>query len=158
MRRGSQVRAVASAVVVVAIVGIVAYSVLPLWKTADVAVPPDDASPEQVVTAYLDALNQHDCGTAKAVATRHFAEHARSWCTDVSSLAHLLIHQSRPVTPDEVGLAPPAQAVEVWVRFDLTWRLFHGDPLTPDGTTYWGYVLERDSADAPWRINDEGDA
>ena len=49
--------AFAVAVVVVVVAATVAYFLLPPLQTAYVAVPPSDATPERVITAYLDALD-----------------------------------------------------------------------------------------------------
>ena len=51
---------------------------------ADVPAPPDDATPEQVVQAYADAVHAGDCDTAQALV----ADRSQSWCgdTDITAL------------------------------------------------------------------------
>jgi hypothetical protein len=44
----------------------------------------------------------------------------------------------------------------VTVQFDLDWRWLRSDGSMPEGRTTWGYLLVRDSDDAPWRIFDQG--
>ena len=48
-------------------------------STARVPMPADDATPEQVVRAYADAVHAGDCETADALTDGR----ARSWCGDV---------------------------------------------------------------------------
>lgn len=43
-----------------------------------VAMPPDDASPREVVAAFLDALDAHDCDTATSLATARARDSAAS--------------------------------------------------------------------------------
>src|SRR4051794_35876092 len=69
-----------------------AYLLLPPRQTSAVAVPPDHATPEQVVTAYLEALNAQDCGTAEALMTQRTKETAAQWCKDVASLTSVRVH------------------------------------------------------------------
>ncbi|WP_252976266.1 hypothetical protein [Janibacter melonis] len=44
-----------------------------------VAIPPDDATPEEVVRAYTDALAAQDCETAEEIASVM----GDTWCGDV---------------------------------------------------------------------------
>jgi len=146
--------AVAGVVVVVA--ATVAYFLLPPLQTADVAVPPSDATPERVITAYLDALNAHDCGTAEALMTAKAESQAASWCEDVANLKNVDVHDHFMERPQGSGHSAPKEVAQVPVNFDLNWRLFHNDGSMDEGATTWGYLLVRDSPDAPWRIFDQG--
>ena len=133
-----------------------AYLLLPPRQTGDVAVPPRDASPEQVVAAYLDAVNAHDCDTAEALMTADAEDRATSWCEDVASLEDVDIHDHFTERPKDSGHSAPEEVANVPVTFDLNWRLFHNDGSMDEGATSWGYLLVRDSADSPWRIFDQG--
>ncbi len=132
------------------------YLLLPPRQTGDVAVPPRDASPEQVVSAYLDALNGHDCDTAEALMTTTAADHARSWCHDVASLEGVDVQGHVTERPEWSGHVAPDEVVRVAVTFDLSWRLLRNDGSMNEGPTTWGYLLARDSASSPWRIFDQG--
>lgn len=142
---------VAVAVVVVAAIAVGGF-LLQDWfsgrKTRDVPLPATNASAEEVLQTYLDALNAHDCDTATALATESARQQVESWCHHVSSLEHV---QVRPASVDAA-----ANQTGFAVTFDLDWRLFRGDGSMDEGPTIWGYFLTRDSASGPWRISDQG--
>lgn len=142
-------------VVVVALIGFVAYLLLPPRQSAGVAAPSLDASPEQVTSTYLDALNAHDCDTVEALAT---ADHdsARSWCRNVSGLTRIRIGEHVVEPPEHSGHSASQEVVAVPVTFDLNWRPFRSDGSMPEGPTTWGYLLVRDSEHPSWRIFDQG--
>jgi len=123
-----------------------------------VAVPADTASASEVVKAYLEALDAHDCDTAKAVATGGFAATADRWCTGVAGLTHVEVKTPNPEDPRWLGFPrhTPAEFVSVPVAFELDWRWFHGDGSLEEGRTGWGYILVRDEPDGQWRIFDQG--
>lgn len=149
-------RRLTALVVAALIAAIAAYWLLPARQTGDVGVPPREADPEQVVSAYLDALNAHDCDTAKALTTSHAKDSAEMWCEEVASLMDVDVHDHRMESPEYTGHSAPEEVANVGVRFDLNWRPFHNDSSLPEGSTTWGYLLVRDSADSPWRIFGEG--
>ena len=132
------------------------YLVLGPRQSAEVAVPPADATPEQVVTAYLKSLDAHDCETAEAVMTDDARGIATGWCHEVAGLSDAHVGGHSLVPPKYSGREPGEQVADVAVTFDLDWRLFHNDPSLPEGTTTWGYELVRSTPDAPWRIFSEG--
>lgn len=142
--------------VVTAVAGIAAYLLLPPWRTGDVPVTGHDASPEQVVSAYLDALNEHDCGTAEALVVHGAEGSARSWCESVASLEDIQIHEHVAEPPESSGHSAPDEVANVRVRFDLAWRPFSDDGSMEEGATAWTYLLVRASPSAPWRIFDQG--
>lgn len=148
---------VAAPLVVLLVAGVVlAYlRVLP-WQSEDVAVPADDASPEQVVTAYLAALDGHDCDTAEALVTSDASFGAASWCHDVAHLTDVEVRERTTEDPALSGRPAPEEVADVSVSFDLDWRPFHDDVSMEEGPTAWGYLLVRETPDAPWRIFDEG--
>ena len=143
--------------ILVAIVGgLVGYLLLPPRQSGDVAVPARTASPEQVVTTYLDALNAHDCGTAEAVMTNGAKDSAKLWCDEVARLTDVRVHQHFKERPNVTGHSAPEEVVGVPVAFILEWRPLHDDGSMAEGATTWGYWLVRDSPHSPWRIFDQG--
>lgn len=146
-------------VLVLALAAVIAYPLLPPRQTDDIALPPTGATPEQVVTAYLDALNAHDCDTAATLMAPGAEGDARRWCKDVSSLKDAEIVKPFNERPQDVGYAAGShvEVVDLGVAFDLRWRAFHHDPSLSDGETDWGYTLMRADSSAPWRIVDQGD-
>nr|WP_253945453.1 DUF4829 domain-containing protein [Nocardioides sp. zg-DK7169] len=141
---------------VVIVVGVVAYLLLLPRQSDHIAVPAHNATPEQVVTAYLDALNAHDCDTAETVMASDAKDSARSWCRQVASLTDVDVRDHFTERPELSGRSAPEEVANVPVTFDVDWRLFHGDVSMPEGTTTWGYLLVRDSPDSPWRIFGQG--
>ena len=148
--------ALVATVLVLGVAATVAYLLLPPRQTSDVAVPAPDATPEQVVTAYLKALNAHDCDTAEAVMTEGAKDSAKSWCEDVASLTGVGVRDHFTERPKDSGHSAPEEVANVPVAFTLNWRPFHNDGSMDEGATTWGYLLVRDSADSPWRIFDQG--
>jgi hypothetical protein len=142
--------------VLVVVAAAVAYQVLPPRQTRDVAVPADDATPEQVVTAYLDALNAHDCGTARAVMTAATWDRDKSWCEHVGALTDVDVGDHYTERPEDSGHSVPEEVANVRVTFDLDWRFPYVSGSMDEGATAWGYLLVRDSPESPWRIFDQG--
>jgi hypothetical protein len=131
------------------------YSLLFTHQEREVALPRDDASPEKVVAAYIDALNAHDCETASRLEAKG-ADIAKGWCTDVSELSYVKMSKPYREKPQWSGHAANQQVMNVGVTFSLDWRWLRNDASMPEGPTTWGYLLERASDDAPWRIADQG--
>jgi hypothetical protein len=144
------------AVLGLVVVATAAYLLLPPRQTRDVAVPRNDANPEEVVSAYVAALNAHDCDTAKALTTDGAEDEATSWCGEIASLTHVDIHGHFAEDPEDSGHSGPEEVANVPVSFNLNWRLFHNDGSMEEGATTWGYLLVRDSADSPWHIFSQG--
>jgi hypothetical protein len=112
----------------------------------DVPTPPDEATPEQVVRAYADAVHAGDCATAQALVS----DRRQSWCgdTDITALTVTGTTEERRTT--ESGDGPMIR--RVWV--DLTPR--GGDGSLPDGEVSWSYLLDRTGPNGAWRIYDQG--
>ncbi len=119
---------IACPLVVLATLGI-SYSLGPR-QTAHIATPPADATPEQVVTAYVEALNAHDCHAAKSLTVENATYDAATWCDDAASLTSLHV-QHRVMESSAVADVP--------VTFNLDWRLFRDDGSMDEGVTDWGY-------------------
>ncbi|WP_066074244.1 hypothetical protein [Frankia sp. EI5c] len=126
--------------------------------TQPVSLPAAAASPAEVVSAYVRALNQHDIDTARQF---HSAQHAAtvgaeldSWFRNVISITDLNIGQSITRNGDQGSLAAGyRQVVHVPVNFTLLQEV---PESLPNGHVIWGYLLARDSGDQPWLIIDEG--
>ena len=103
----------------------------------DVAVPGRDATPEQVVIAYINAVNARDFDTANAIDARPGSDLGRF---------------SRSMEIHEVQMKKTladGAATHVLVTADFD----GGDGTIDDGI--WGYYLERGS-DGRWHITDAG--
>ncbi|MEU2201831.1 hypothetical protein [Isoptericola sp. NPDC019482] len=125
---------------VVVVVALGVAQILPLPRTADVAVPPADTTAEEVVRAHLEAIDAHDCGTALELAAPSFATTTESMCRDAASL-----------TTTDLQTVGTGQ---VFADFDVDWRFLAEDVSIPEGGFGWTYYLDR-GADG-WRIEDAG--
>jgi hypothetical protein len=134
--------AVSAVVVVLAIVAA-------LSACAKVEEPPADASPGQVVRAYLDAVQAGNCTVLSQLATRNQAE--RAWCGKGLTISRITIGDPEP-DPGSVVSRDFEQAVYVPVRLDVQ----GGADSVESGMRDWGYVLVRDAAVQQWRVADEG--
>lgn len=142
------------AVIVAAAIG--GYLLLPPWKSSDVAVPAAGATPEQVVTAYIAALNAHDCDAAAAMSTENARNSTSSWCGRVARLTDVVVKEHHAERPSWSGHSASVEVVSVPVEFNLAWRPYRDDGSFPEGAAAWGYLLERSADDSPWRIFDQG--
>lgn len=143
-------------VLVLVVAGAAAYFLLPPRQTESVSVPASDATPEEVVGSYLEALNAHDCVAAQSLATEEAKDSARSWCENVASLTDVDVSDHFMERPAWSGRSPGEEVANVPVTFSVNWRLFHNDGSMDEGRTTWGYRLARGSPDSPWRIFGQG--
>ena len=111
-----------------------------------VPMPPDDASPTEVATAYVQALAAKDCDTAHALRLSGDG----GWCGKVT----VSDYSVKDPVPDGPGGVSEQYRQGVYVPVEFTTR--GGDISLPDGRRTWGYVMVRDSDTEPWRIADEG--
>ncbi|MEL7977325.1 hypothetical protein AAG589_15795 [Isoptericola sp. F-RaC21] len=125
---------------VVVVVAFGVAQILPPPRTADVVAPPADATAEEVVRAYLEAIDAHDCGTARELSGASFAGTTETMCHDAASLT----------VTDLATVGTGA----VSTSFDVDWRLFAEDASIPEGGFGWTYFLTR--GDDGWRIEDAG--
>ncbi len=150
---------------VAAILVAVAIYLMVTMPSKDVDMPADDASPEQVVAAYMEALDAGDCETAKALVIPSSHESTQRWCSQVASMSDATVAAADP-EPAELSSSANLQSsgesaasremVDVRVTFDFRRRPFAWDISLPDGPTSWGYGLQRESPAEPWRIFAEG--
>ncbi|WP_028659381.1 hypothetical protein [Nocardioides insulae] len=125
-------------------------------KSADIAMPPPEASPEAVVTTFLDAVNAHDCETAEALAAEGSTEDVAGRCDDVESLTDVVVDQHVSESPMAHGLSATDEVVVVPVWLTVNWRPYRGGGVLGTGAVSWAYHLTRASTTAPWRIFDQG--
>ena len=128
------------AVVAVPLVALLAAVAGTLWWSApreDVADPGPDATPEQVVLAYIEAVNARDFETANRIDARPGEDHGRF---------------SRPMqTHDVEQLRTLTEGGAAHVVFTADFD--NTDGSLEDGP--WGYHLERGD-DGLWHITDAG--
>jgi len=103
--------------------------------------PPKEATPRQVLDAYLLALQAGDCGTTHEFAVDGFLTDG-DLCGRVNVLSYRNDGYRSPPSPDEVVLADT-----------LTVR--GGDQSLSDGDHLWFYTL-RQQPDGAWRISAAG--
>ncbi|MCE1180212.1 MAG: DUF4829 domain-containing protein [Micrococcales bacterium] len=115
-------------------------------SSTQVAMPPDDATPEQVVRAYVDAVHAKDCETADAL----FEDGEGSWCGDIDITSLTVTSQSQERRETTSGAGPVIERVHV----QITTR--GGDVSMPDGEHMWSYLLDRVGPNKAWRIYDQG--
>lgn len=137
-----------AALAVVLVLGLAACTGAP----DDVPMPPADASPEEVVTAFIASVNAGDMDTVVALSSADLAlEIEQSW-EDVT-IADV---QIRKPTAGFFGgdIRAPGQE-NIYLPIDA---VFHGtDGSLPDGElTGWGYTLARPDEDSPWVIWSQG--
>ena len=115
-----------------------------------VRLPATDATPQEVVAAYIRAVNAGDCGSLRAL-----SEPSRSnalWCRGEVSLTDVRI--AEPREDGCCGVSESfAQSRYVPVVFDRR----GGDVSFPDERdATWGYILVRDDDSQRWRVADQG--
>lgn len=107
------------------------------------------STPEEVLLAYLAAIDRNDVRTARRHLTPAHAaivERQRdSWFTNVESLTDVHL---RTVEPDPAG----GGNVRILAAFVLKQKEVMS---FPDGANTWGFVLRRDAAGS-WLIDSEG--
>lgn len=131
----------ALALAIVALLGVAAFAADPPPAVREVAVPPDDASPEEVVMTYLEAMDAHDCATvAELVAPS--SRWLGDGCKNADGHDEVRVASVFREKPHWSGHDRGQQVMNVSVRFEET--------------KVWGYLLVRDAPDHPWRIFDAG--
>ena len=124
----------------VVLVVVVCVAVL-VWSAprTQVPAPGPQATPQQVVRAYVAAINARDFSTANAIDARPDSD---------------LGQFSRPGRMNDlttVSVSRESNRTHVVFKADFS----GGDGSIPDGRQSWGYVLER-GHDGRWVIVDEG--
>jgi hypothetical protein len=123
-----------------------------------VGIPPVGASPQEVVTAYVAAINAHDEEAGRRLSTPHFAQQQEG--TEDNQFRNVVqISALQVETPISDGgyESPDGRRYQDAVYVPVTFTLKQREVVSmPDGHTSWGYVLVRTGTDQPWRINDHG--
>ena len=150
------------AVAVAAVVALVAVPVALAARQdtgprARVAAPPAGATAEEVVRAYVAALDARDVETARSLVTPHHAAQVErsedSWYRNVVSITDLRVRPPVAQTGRGSQAEGYREVVFVPVTFDLRQRK---QQSLPDGETPWGYLLARNAPSERWVIVDEG--
>jgi len=146
-----------AAKVLLAVVLTAALVSVEIWQytepTRHVPVPAADATPQQVVKAYLDGSTTHDVATMNALTTGdrmpHEGRFDRTWMVD-----QVKVFDPRP----EEGAGSLWSAWEQVQRVDVDVTTLRSGGLNfPDGEgATWGYILVRHHDDDPWRIIEQG--
>ena len=121
--------------------GVLALSLLVACSNTPVRavpMPPRDATPARVLTAYLEALRAGDCHTARALGTSTFVPgNGELW-------GHLTVKANTP-------LSTHAEPGDGEVIFSTVLTADGGDDSMPDGDHIWFYTLKRQPA-GMWRL------
>lgn len=107
-----------------------------------VVLPPGSASPEDVLDAYLTALQSGNCDGARALATREFADQTMIYCSGVRVTGFRVF--ANPATPNDNE-----------VVFTLSLTTSGGDETLRDGSHIWFFSLVRQTGGA-WRLSGGG--
>jgi hypothetical protein len=138
--------AIALAVVVaLAALAWAGHRYLTVQQTGEVSIPADDASPEEVVRAYVEAVDVRDCDTAEALNPDD------RLCGNVESV-EVNRYSSQLF---EASSSPHRQRARVMFVADLEFRPYYdllGGDATEVGQGWRGYILDREGGEGPWRI------
>ena len=111
-----------------------------------VPLPSEPAPPRTILLAYLDALVDGDCATARALAAPGLNGYpAGIWCDRPR-----VIDYRAPSPSDAPGGDPSSQLVYA-VEINVT----RGDESLPDGWRLWFFQLEP-QPDGVWRVTSSG--
>ncbi len=131
----------ALALALVALLGVAAFAAHPPLPVREVPVPADGAPAEEVVMAYLEAMEAHDCATVAELVTPG-SRWLGDGCKNADGHDEVRVAAVFREQPHWSGHDRGQQVMNVSVRFEQT--------------KVWGYLLVRDAPGHPWRIFDEG--
>ncbi len=128
--------------------------------------PTPEASPEEVVRTFLQAVGANDHKGARRQTRPEFTSF-EDWMRNTRSISDVLVRPAVVDNPKTVAVpAGLAQAQAAYVRVEFRRCSCRGAFASDgtregakfaDGTETWGYGLVRDRADGgPWLIFDEG--
>ncbi|MEU8142615.1 hypothetical protein [Nonomuraea sp. NPDC048901] len=122
-------------------------------KLHDIRPPAENASPEDTVRAYLQAVVARDIDVARRLSTPEFADREESFAdsafcdwTDITAMTIW------PGHPDSDGTGRYTTVIQVSVKLELKKR----GREAPDDFS-WGYWLEREPPTERWRIFESGE-
>lgn len=119
---------------------------------APLETPPPDATPEQVVGAYIQAINAQDPSILAAIAPGLAQSTIDGWFG--TTIEEVQIDAARDGTQLAIGTDYEGQD-NAWVHIDAVFH--HTDGSLPEGElTGWGYYLTRDEPSSSWYIWTQG--
>lgn len=132
---------------------IVLLASLPGCAAERVAMPPLDAGPEQVVRAYLEAEQAHDCQTSQSLRTATMQPPMEPGKCHFLNLTEFRIIRSRP---DRSGRYQHEHPQHDRIYVELVVGRGAEDHGFHRGVNPWSFYLERGARGAPWRIFAQG--
>lgn len=114
--------------------------------SSEPSAPAFDASPLEVLTAYLQAVKDRNCPAAMVTTA----------LADIVPTTNALCASSARVTAFEVN-ASPSQSSDERVVFSVTMTTTGGAFNLPDGPNAWSFTLARQRS-GPWRVTGGGPA
>jgi hypothetical protein len=149
-------RWVAAVLAVLLVVGVVLvqYAGGPLPMSYKVAMPPDTASPAEVVATLVTALNAHDAATVNALyAPSHMGG---NWTNALHSIRLVKVRKATRLTAADGSPYWKAGGVSVDVVINPKWRVLDGSGDGADGPQPYTYILTKSGPHGAWRVVDEG--
>ena len=125
-------------------------------QTKAIPVPPAQASPDEVVLAYVEAYNHRDFNTMKTIYPS--GQSAFSRFRAMGTIRDVRVTESHPATAADLsGTFPEPGNSYYRVQLALTYTGLTGSDLGyQPGPNGWTYRLERPDATHPWTITDHG--
>lgn len=119
-----------------------------------IAIPPANASPHEVIAAYVKAINEGDKEAGRVLSAPGWSgDSANDSWFDGGHITNLTMEPPVPAEEFDDAGRPYREAQYVAVRFDLKQRI---SLSMPDGPTNWSWTVVRNRPDQPWRINNGG--
>jgi hypothetical protein len=118
--------------------------------------PMSPTGPQDVVRAYVAAVNRHDLNAAYALMSPEFARHMRAVVDGLANVVAMTdVRLGTPREEPGAGTTAAAYRHAVFVPVTFTLRQRAATSMH-DGPTAWGYLLARNTAADPWMIVDQG--
>lgn len=117
---------------------------------------PAATTPEEALTYYFQALNQHDTRWLNQLYSSRRRQNAPDDIKNIISARIIRIDYDHPPLYDPVAYGPERGLAEVrilWVEFEMQ---FVQDRSMDSGKHAWWYILAREQPDGPWTIHDWG--
>lgn len=148
------VAVLAAVAVTLGVVGAHAVGFRANLNTHPVAAPDARATPEQVVTTYVEAYNRRDFSTMGAI----YPSSSLPRFEVLGTMNDLVIMKSEALTGPEDG--NPAQTGRSYYRVRVALRYSglsdYSSLAYENGPNGWAYLLERDGGTEPWHIANHG--
>ncbi len=144
-----QLSCLLAAELIAGVAALTAWSYGPWREKYMVAMPLPAASQQQVVLAYLRALDAHDGATAMALSAPSMRSKTQGWLAGTASITQVRIGAVQYYPHQASG-----EQYTVPVDFMYHSHWWKDDPSFRDGEHDWGYSLARISG--RWLISDDG--